>query len=241
MIRRPRRRAVVEFVDLTDRVADEYRPRPAKLNLPGWYKETGAYVDGKREAYMDERGFVSATIKKCLPFYDAMSAGYLIFSPDDVEVTDAPVGKFYRWPSIGVAFHPKSQLGKLPVDLGESNGVAKWASPWSIRTPRGYSCLIVNPIHRQTPTRIFEGVVDTDTYLPPIQFPFVLTDPKFTGIIPAGTPIAQVIPFRRESFRHEVLESTEERRTVIEKSESRLRSTFFNGYKERFWSPKDYR
>jgi hypothetical protein len=41
--------------------------------------------------------------------------------------------------------------------------------------------------------------VDTDTYRSPIHFPFFATGPDGLHIIEKGSPIVQVIPFRRQT------------------------------------------
>lgn len=75
----------------------------------------------------------------------------------------------------------------------------KFHNYWSIRTPPGWSCLFLPPLNRPNP--VFEclaGVVDTDDYPALIHFPFFATAPDGVYPIPAGTPLVQVIPFRRD-------------------------------------------
>jgi hypothetical protein len=51
------------------------------------------------------------------------------------------------------------------------------------------------------PHSLFEiasGVVDTDSYRAPIHFPFFATGAEGVYEIKKGTPVAQVIPFRRD-------------------------------------------
>ena len=43
-------------------------------------------------------------------------------------------------------------------------------------------------------------MVDTDKYPIPVHFPFLLKK-NFEGLIKQGTPIIQVIPFKRESWK----------------------------------------
>jgi hypothetical protein len=59
------------------------------------------------------------------------------------------------------------------------------------------------------------------------------------GLIPAGTPIMQVIPFKRDEFQMEIgsKEEFEQQAKVINK----LRSVFFDSYKREFRQPKEYR
>jgi hypothetical protein len=235
------KKSIIEFIDVTNEVPDIYAPKPAKMVIPDWYKNISSYIDGVKEAYADDRGFSSSTIKKCMPVYDALTAGYIIFSSTDVEVSSTPEGKYYKWPARStISFHDPSQAStypNIPRDL-----IPKWQNPWAIRTPRGYSCLFVNPFNRgeESVFHCFEGVVDTDDYVSPVNFPFLLKDQKWEGVIPAGTPIVQVIPFKRESYSHAVMRRDDLKNNVVERVTANLKSTFFNGYKDRFWNKKEY-
>ena len=45
---------------------------------------------------------------------------------------------------------------------------------------------------------VLSGFVDTDTYVAPVNFPFVATAGDGIHTLPKGTPLIQVIPFPRE-------------------------------------------
>jgi hypothetical protein len=85
------------------------------------------------------------------------------------------------------------------------------------------------------PFQTFSGVVDTDSYTMPVNFPFLLRK-DFEGVIPKGTPIAQVIPIRRDSWTSEKTQYLEKNRFMLDD----LRSTLSRAYKERFWNRKEY-
>jgi hypothetical protein len=87
---------------------------------------------------------------------------------------------------------------------------------------------------------ILPGVVDTDQYKAPVNFPFVLNEAdKFEGLIPAGTPMAQVIPFKRDSWQME-LGSQEEFKEQL-KVTNKLRTKFFDSYKTQYRQLKEYK
>ena len=94
-------------------------------------------------------------------------------------------------------------------------------------------------MHRESVFTILDGIVDTDQYKAPVNFPFVLNDVKWEGIIPAGTPMAQVIPFKRESWEHKI--GSDKERQEQEKITRKLKTLFFNSYKRQFWSRKEYK
>jgi hypothetical protein len=77
---------------------------------------------------------------------------------------------------------------------------------------------------------VLEGFVDTDAYSAPVNFPFVLNDIDFEGLIPAGTPMVQVIPIKRDSWQKEIA-SVEKSEAIFTKQRLSVRSVFTNGYK----------
>lgn len=213
-------------------IQPEFYPEPAKKNIPEWYKKMESYVGGIKKPQGE--GTTTATMKKCIPVFDAISSGYIIKTPADVFVSQKDGAPYYEWPTLGmIAFHPVEQAPAHPA--GNGFPYPKWINPWSVRTPKGYSALFVQPFHRESIFTILPGVVDTDNYYAPVNFPFVLNNPKFEGLIPAGTPMAQVIPFKRESWKMQL--SFDEQSASITQ---RLRTKIFDAYKNYFWEKKHY-
>jgi hypothetical protein len=211
-------------------VSDEYAPKPSIYFIPEWYKKM-------EPSYPEKKKFgIMVTIKKCIPVLDSITAGYIIVSPCDVYITIVDDEVQYKPVLNGIMdFHPRKQAHLHPK--ANEFMFPKWVNPWAIRTPRGYSCLFKPPAHNPNPWfEILEGIVDTDNYNAPVHFPFVLKDTTKEYIIPAGTPIAQVIPFKRESWKY----SLSDDRTFIDKTISFLTSKFFDRYKHMFWSRKNY-
>ena len=236
--------AQIVFTD-TVGVPEQYAPKPASQSVPDWYKDLESYISGKKQPTGD--GNTTATIKRCMPVFDAISGGYILYTPADVfvsqkETEPGKTGPWYEWPSFGpIQFHPVTQAPTHPGRNGLPDGASypKWINPWSIKTPKGYSVLFIQPMHRPSPFTILPGIVDTDQYTAPVNFPFVLNDWSFEGLIPAGTPMAQVIPFKRESWKMELGEDKD--RLAQNKVTSHLRTSFFDSYKNKFRQPKEYK
>ena len=211
-------------------------PKPASNLVPDWYKNTESYTSGEKKP--DGNGGTTATVKRCMPVFDAITVGYIIESPADVWVSIKDGQQYFEWSSFGlISFHPIEQAPLHPYR--KPHAYPKWNNPWSIKTPKGYSTLFVQPFHRESVFTILPGIVDTDQYFSPVNFPFVVNDPEFEGLIPAGTPIAQVIPFKRDSWKMEVgkQEDVVKQLSVTQK----LQTKFFDRYKTMFWSKKEYR
>lgn len=224
-------------------IPDEYRPVPASKLIPDWYKDLESYIGGDKKP--DGNAGTSATAKRCMPIFDAICGGYIILTHTDLWVSQKEDEKgklhpYYEWANFGaISFHPKQQLPDHPDGAGHELAYPKWSNAWSIKTPPGYSTLFISPLHRETPIIALPGIVDTDTYTAPVNFPFVLRDPKMEGIIPAGTPIIQVIPIKRDEWEIEL--GAQENIIEQNKTTTKLRSVFFDSYKRQFRAVKDYR
>jgi len=213
-----------------------------------------SYVGGIKKP--NGNGETGATIKRCMPVFDAIVAGYIITLPADVYVSiqeyepkdaetgeviqDLPTKKMqhFEWSNFGlVSFHPIEQAPEHPAR--NEHPYAKWINPWSIRTPKGYSTLFVQPMHREAPFTILPGIVDTDEYFAPVNFPMVINDSNFEGLIPKGTPIAQVIPFKRDDWELQLGDIAELR--AQQNITSKLNTKFFDRYKTMFRQDKTYK
>ena len=230
----------ITFTNTTD-VDEPYRPQPASFMIPDWYKNTESYIIGEKKPTGDAN--TTATIKRCMPVFDALNAGYMLITNTDIYVSqrEDENGKkipWYEWASDNaVQFHPVEQAPVHPDVI--STPFPKWINPWSIKTPPGYSTLFVKPFHRELPFSALTGVVDTDTYDAPVNIVFVLSDPNFEGLVPAKTPIVQVIPFQRESWKMEFGKQPELEAQY--KTTRKLRTRFFDSYKNQFRQVKEYR
>lgn len=212
------------------------QPKPASKLVPEWYKNAQSYVSGSKKPSGD--GNTTATVKKCMPVFDAISAGYIIESPADVFVSIKDEGQWFEWSDFGlISFHPIEQAPDHPAR--KQFAYPKWNNPWAISTPKGYSTLFVQPFHRESVFTILPGIVDTDQYTAPVNFPFVINDPTFEGLIPKGTPIAQAIPFKRDSWTMDIgdIKDLKAQASVTKK----LQSKFFDRYKSMFWTRKEYK
>lgn len=235
----------IKFVDNMGHVPEKFHPVPAKNFLPEWYKKIPAHhsVDGSVRSASSKTKGLASTVKKCMPFFDVMTAGYIIVTPEDVEVSwdKQENTRFYQWPDWQfIDFHNPKQITGHPYNGNGDLLVPKFLNPWSVITPKGYSCMFIQPTHRDSIFSVFEGVVDTDVYHGAVELPFVLKEERWEGTIPAGTPIAQVIPFKREKYTHSIHKTQEFGYNVNNLAGAAVRSKFVNGYKEIFWAKKDY-
>jgi hypothetical protein len=179
------------------------KPVPAVQGLPDWFKT------------MPQKAFNAAsqneqfTLKKCPPFIDAMTYGFLMPLVADLKVEngefswdrDVPGGAITNYPRSPLQFHDNTQVVGTPF-YEDDRFIVKFTNFWTIELPRGFSLLITHPVNRRDlPFTTLTGLVDADTYHDNfIHFPACWENPDFTGIIAKGTPVAQCIPVNRESW-----------------------------------------
>jgi len=132
--------------------------------------------------------------------------------------------------------HDWSQVGDLcdlkKFKLGKT--LLKFSNPWSIKTPKGWSVQFKNPANDWANNiHILEGVVDTDEYILPVNFPFVWTgSEEGEWIIPKGTPLVQVIPFKRTAMDVKIGVCNERKETELS---NKLLTKFVDRYKTLCW------
>ncbi|WP_075289320.1 DUF6065 family protein [Pararhizobium arenae] len=171
-------------------------PVRAKTALPEWFRKLPP-VDTAHVSATNS----GITVKRCMPFIDAMAAGWVIGLAATVRMDISEGGRRvdcgWDFDRTLVSNHASHQVAGNPR---EPLPPCKFHNYWTIRTPPGWSCLFVPPLNR--PNGVFEivaGVVDTDTYQSEIHFPFFATGEDGLHVLERGTPIVQVIPFRRQT------------------------------------------
>ncbi|HEY2527016.1 MAG TPA: hypothetical protein VGJ20_03545 [Xanthobacteraceae bacterium] len=216
------------------------RPIPAIMGLPDWFKAL------PQKAFNPTMGEETHTVKKCPPFIDAMTFGFLIPLATDLEVRDGefswnfevPKGFVSEYSHSPIGFHDPSQIAGTPF-FDDDRFAIKFNNFWTIQAPPGYSLLFTHPVNRaDLPFTTLTGLVDCDTfYDSPLNFPARWHDPDFNGVLPKGTPVAQCLPVKRETWtaRFEGL-SLEARQRMIETRDAIGRET--DVYRRQFRASK---
>jgi hypothetical protein len=176
---------------------------PAREALPEWLRRMAPRMPSEMH------GRSIRTVKQCPPFVDAMTHGFMVLLPCDVECEPGTLR--WHWPEAAPAlkdhpraplsFHVAEQLAGSPLAAGERSAI-KFNSFWTIELEPGWSLMVNHPANRlDLPFRTLTGLVDADRFHDVgINFPALWTDPAFRGVLPKGTPVAQCHPVRREAF-----------------------------------------
>lgn len=176
--------------------------------VPEWFVAADKHSHG--EVSFAANGRLDKTVKTCGPTFDAMTAGYVFSLPCDVMVSQLDDGSVdWNWSNTlyaPVELHDKSQLGGMPFDAEyfHDEFVGKFLTMWVPKLPDGYSLLVVHPMWRyDLPFMVLPGIIDYDSYGLGINFFFLLRR-GFEGLLRCGTPIGQVMPFKRQNWKSEV-------------------------------------
>ena len=222
----------IKFIATDGNMKDIWpNPKPASRFIPDEYKKLKRFKDDNLH---------NPTVKTCVPFLDSLILGYII--PFDQDYLVDPVeNDFSVTPANKNAsseFHDKEQLPKEWQKISGEK-VGKFMNKWLIKTPPGYSCLFVQPMNRMEERfDIIPGVVDTDTYLNLINFPYFLKKRDEQFLFKRGEPMVQVIPFKREPWK---MWSG----FYYEKAHSKilniLNNEWMDRYKKYFWSKKSFK
>ena len=210
---------------------------PAKNHIPEWYKKIPKWKNNK--IFTIEMG-LGTSIKQCVPFMDSYTLGYVITLPYDLYVTLNKDGSPYLAWKNGNNFPPRSR------DLSDPNITPllhyeteyTWNLCAAFTFPKKYSILFTHPLNRHDlPFTTLTGVIDGGLVMEAHgNAPFYIKK-GFEGLIPQGTPIAQLIPFRQENWKSKVTKNLIVRG---EKDKNSSLLVFSGWYKKTFWTRKKY-
>lgn len=228
-----KKKAVIEYAIAFD---NRFIPFvPARNAVPQWYKDTPPWDQTM------ERWQFPNTYKQCLPFYDAMTMGYMIYLPCDIWVHNNGEFKEFTWnPQTYDVVLPQfnSSSREVPRNPEYSLQSTAWKVPLSLKVSDGFSYLITHPMNRfDLPFITMSGILDSNYALPSFANLTFTIRKDFEGLIPQGTPIAQVIPYRNEDW------TSVQNQDLLEEAEKNRRATssLFRGwYKKNIWKRKNY-
>lgn len=220
------------------------KPKPAKNFIPSWFKKDKNYSHGDNNLVNMVKNNSVATYKMCVPVIDSMTIGYNITLPATIVVSNGEDKTTYA-PKINwnvswsvCDMQPLEALQNYPIPHGHSSDFFRWNVEWKIITPKDYSLLVMHPSHRyDLPFTTLSGIVDTDLHPNKLILPFFIKN-GFEGIIEEGTPIAQIIPIKRDSWISETKDFNENYDWI---ARNILKTSFIRSYKKMFWSKKDYK
>jgi hypothetical protein len=232
-------RKLVEFSTLDEVALKAFHPLPAAAAIPDWYRALpladSAGCSYKKQYQHNNTRF---SVKGCVPVLDYLTSGYVLRLHSDVGFTVEEVnGEEHVWWYTGdvpnfISTHNHVQCPTL-ID-GKKKTYIKFALPWVIKTPPGYSCLFYQPEYMfNEHFRLLPAIVDCDTYDQQVNFPcYMLKEGSFK--LDAGTPLVVVLPYKRDDWDSKI--------TLATKANPNLVIRYFErGYKKLFHSKKSFK
>lgn len=201
--------------------------------MPDWYKRLETYTNR-------EDGMKIPTLKRCPPFLDAMTSGWIICLAADVTFRIENNGARVSWNSD--FFEPMIEhhnIKQIETHPNVPTLPIKVMNHWLIKTSPGWSCLFTPPMNRpDEDLDLFSGIVETDKYFEYINFPGFLKAREGSFTLNRGHPIMQVIPFKRnfaKTAKIATLNSEEYNKlnTIRDR-----RSSWFSLYRDTMWEKK---
>ena len=182
----------IQFIPGSEAIFNEVEcPTPSRNYIPEWYKK----IPGKQEGI----NFTSG-IKRCVPFLDSITHGYIQSTWANIYIKKVNNQmSFYEETDIPLLSKRRTEV---PVSDEFYDIEFVWQRPWSIVLPDGFSALITHPLNRvDLPFHTLSGIVDVDKSInAPIGNIPLFIKRSFTGLIPKGTPMFQIIPIQRNDW-----------------------------------------
>jgi hypothetical protein len=221
--------------------------QPMKNFIPDWYKKSARYtkiVEGEKavKVSINELDTLPFTpgLKYCVPFLESMLIGYSLPLPFEIMVKQTEHGPIISWNNEEPDLAPVGQRNDheanlIPTPAGYSNTHFVWLTKHILNIPKGFSVIMGHPFNRfDLPFITLTGIVDS-TVLHEGQIPFFIKE-GFEGLIPAGTPILQIIPFKKDNWTSRV-----NPKLIIEARKTAMRTKVArNWYKNTVHQKKNY-
>ncbi|MCP5144550.1 MAG: hypothetical protein H6978_06970 [Gammaproteobacteria bacterium] len=224
------------------------KPGPIIKTLPEWYRQADRFAinpeTGKPWELPDGGGKIP-TWKACPAVFDIMGTGYTYKTPCDIEFFHDARGIIQA--RILDQQHQNFLLDREPLPQfvappGYHGKHFAWWADWAVELPEGYSALYSHPFNRfELPFITTNGIVDNDKDHLPGAMPFFFLK-GITGILPAGTPYAQILPFKRQHWEAEYVTSlsAEEIATKNRDNSTRFRKPDGGIYQKEVWERRKY-
>lgn len=219
------------------------KPEPASKYIPEWWRSANPYVlsknntDGKTLDIQD--GNTNASFKKCRPMLDGLTFGYMLPLWADVLVKSDQEIPSVQWRvNLPVFEGHNSQEVEAPDGYSKTLQL-KYRNPWVPKLPKGYSLLLIPPVGFPNPVfKPIVGIVDYDNSQHPLLPPVWIKE-GFNGVVEKGTPIAQIIPFKRDNWESSF--GFYEEQDFFAMLNKNSLSTMVNNYVKNAWTNKSFK
>jgi hypothetical protein len=228
---------------------EDLRPTTALSALPEWYKKARLMPKGITKDQLIKGAEAGArppiTFKSCVPFFDAMTCGYVFTLPCDIEIISTDNGCTVR--VTDPAFTGFIGIREPMEGFHHPEGYYKehfhWQTMWGVDAPTGWSVMFVPPLNRyDLPFLSTSGIIDSDASNIVGRMPFFVKK-GYNGIVPKGTPFIQLIPIQRANWASEFDIKNDQELQELSRAGEKYRPKefpFYGAYKKLKWVKKNY-
>ena len=202
----------IDFQTYSEDTVKNFKPVLPKSVQPDWWK--------KAKVAEVVNGTICKTIRSCPAMQDWLSSGYLILANRDIYVKNGVTefddgDKHYQTQDLKIdeidhyasQTHPTIQFhdafNYMSTMDAPIKDAFKMSNAWNISTPPGYSCFYLDPFLFQNDFfATWQGIIDTDRFNVNKDNSQIIFYPKVdhSFVIKKGTPIVQIIPYKREEW-----------------------------------------
>lgn len=233
-------------------IGNVHIPEPSKNLIPEWFSSADKHRKMSNGLYelitVNYNNKVTLervpSWKSCPAILDTVISGYILKTPIDIKISK--VNNEYvidNYEECSYFCGIRGYQEGFPTPYGYDDLQFNWITNWMPKVPKGYGTLWSHPFHRfDLPFISVTGFVDTESYIQKGRMPFFIRK-DFEGIIPAGTPFAQIVPVKNEDWTMNIKTYTEEE---IDKNDEEDWAMYVPGapnksnYKTKFWVKKQY-
>jgi hypothetical protein len=238
---------IIDFISNRPWLTKESKSKPVPISksMPQWYKEADRFAKMPNGEYWvgPDKGKIP-TWKACPAILDILTTGYSLVTPCDIEFFLDDAGQIdvkIEDPIYKDFATRRTPMPQFRHPEGYYNYHFAWMPDWAVKVPEGYSVLYVAPFNRyDLPIMTVSGIIDNDKVNLPGSFPFFVQQ-GWTGVLPAGTPYAQLLPFLREDWKSEItIPSTQKMMNDNIENSKKYRVPDGGVYQKEVWTKRLY-
>ena len=199
--------------------------------LPNWFVKTPSWSEEKKGIRTDE----FQTIKQCPAISEFMNMGITIplWCDLKVKINDDGRAEWSAPQNTNFFFgnHGEDQFADYLPQYAKPTLVLKAGCPWRIKTPPGVLLLQLPMLWHFNPIfTVATGVIWNEFHHEINQQMIFHNTGEF--LLKRGTPLAQYIPIRRETFNYDIGDGTAEQKLLDQQSWMKTQLKFRGGYSQ---------